>query len=152
MSTDLGERVRVASSRRGFRSVRFRSTQELADDLIKDSYLWDAHFLEMMHLDPKWMIALYVRAVALRRCQCVRASGEASAGRPVRADNSRRVPPVSFECVCLPTAGSDERARPRRTQFRARLGTLMARPLLSETFPTGRRRVRQTPATSRACA
>jgi hypothetical protein len=73
------------------------------------------------------------------RRQGVRASGEASPGRPVRADNSRRVPPVSVECVCLCHGWIDWSG--------ARLGASTER--LSGSQP-GRRWMRQTPATSRA--
>jgi len=55
------------SESRTFRSLRLKNTNELADDLIKSGHLWHDHFLEMKHLDPKWMAALYVRSIAMHR-------------------------------------------------------------------------------------
>lgn len=45
--------------------LRFKSVDAVAADLICFGYMWPEHYLEMKHLDPKWMVAIHVYAVAL---------------------------------------------------------------------------------------
>jgi len=43
-----------------------KSTRELANELISVGELRPEYILEMQHRDPKWLVALYIRAVAWR--------------------------------------------------------------------------------------
>lgn len=42
-----------------------KSTKDIADGLVASQVLRREYVLEMQHLDPKWMTALYVRAICL---------------------------------------------------------------------------------------
>lgn len=50
---------------RKFRRPPIKTVDTAANDLIAAGHLWSDHYLEMKHLDPKWMVALYVYAAAL---------------------------------------------------------------------------------------
>jgi hypothetical protein len=52
----------VASRRR---APRIKSLDVLAAELISAGYIYDDHYLEMKHLDPKWMMAIYIYWLAL---------------------------------------------------------------------------------------
>jgi hypothetical protein len=43
----------------------FRSTEQIADELVAREILRREYVLEMQHLDPKWVTALYLRAVCV---------------------------------------------------------------------------------------
>jgi hypothetical protein len=61
--------VSAASSAPRSQSSRLapKSVDAVARGLIDAGYIYDDHYLEMKHLDPKWMVAIYVYAVAVRR-------------------------------------------------------------------------------------
>jgi len=42
-----------------------QSTRQLANDLVKRRHMRRETLLEMQALDPDWLVALYVRAVAI---------------------------------------------------------------------------------------
>lgn len=42
-----------------------KGTQDIADGLVASQILRREYVLEMQHLDPKWMTALYVRTICL---------------------------------------------------------------------------------------
>jgi hypothetical protein len=52
-----------AGRRRGF----FKSTQQLADELIYAGALPAEELIEMQCSDPEWLVALYVRKIAIGR-------------------------------------------------------------------------------------
>jgi hypothetical protein len=43
----------------------FKGTKDIADGLVASQVLRREYVLEMQHLDPKWMTALYVRTICL---------------------------------------------------------------------------------------
>jgi len=51
---------RVISAR-----LLFKGTKDIAEGLIVSQVLRREYVLEMQHLDPKWMTALYVRVICL---------------------------------------------------------------------------------------
>lgn len=52
------------SAQKNSKRVLFRTrTQRIADELVARKVLRHEDILEIQHLDPKWMVALYVRAV-----------------------------------------------------------------------------------------
>jgi hypothetical protein len=54
-------------------AIAFKNSKELAEYLIRSRQLRREHVLEMTHLDPKWMVAFYIRAVALSAALGLRA-------------------------------------------------------------------------------
>ena len=63
---------RVASAA-PHRNVRQPKTVEaIAAELIMDGYLYNDHYLEMKHLDPRWMLAGYIYFIAALRALGVR--------------------------------------------------------------------------------
>lgn len=46
------------------RKIVFGATEDLAETLVEVRQLRRERLLEMEHLDPKWLVSIYVRAVA----------------------------------------------------------------------------------------
>jgi hypothetical protein len=46
------------------RKIIFGATDELAETLVQVSQLRRERVLEMKHLDPKWLVSIYIRCVA----------------------------------------------------------------------------------------
>jgi hypothetical protein len=46
------------------REIVFGATEKLAETLVETRQLRRERLLEMKHLDPKWLVSIYIRAVA----------------------------------------------------------------------------------------
>ena len=46
------------------RKIVFGATRELAETLVEVRQLRRERLLEMEHLDPRWLLSIYIRAVA----------------------------------------------------------------------------------------
>ena len=53
----------ISAPKSSKRVLSHKSTQQIADKLVARKILRREHVLEMQHLDPRWMVAVYVRAV-----------------------------------------------------------------------------------------
>jgi hypothetical protein len=57
---------------RSFRKTIMAPTSQLAEMLIQARYLGRGNYLERAHLDSRWMTALFVRAIVLRKALGIR--------------------------------------------------------------------------------